>query len=95
MTLAILWTDEAVYTFDKIVEFIENGWGEKPTKKFVKQTEKILKSISHQPYLFKASSLENVRQGYITKQTSFFYEVHSTHLILLFFWDNRQQPIVE
>lgn len=94
MSLSIFWTEEATNTFDSIVQFIEAEWGENSTKKFIRKTDKVLKSISAQPYIFKASSIENVRQGFITKQTSFYYEVHSTHLILLFFWNNRQIPII-
>jgi hypothetical protein len=45
--------------------------------------------------MFKASVIDiNVRQGFITKQTSVIYEVHQTHILILYFWDNRQDPII-
>ena len=57
---------------------------------------KVLTQISHQRYIFKASSLAvNLRKGFISKQTSFFYEIHEDHIMVLYFWDNRQQPIIE
>lgn len=44
--------------------------------------------------MFKATVIDvNVRIATITKQTSLFYEVKDDHIILLFFYDNRQDPI--
>lgn len=94
MNLAIVWTNEAKTTFDDTVIQIESKWGNRSAGKFVKATYKTISSISNQPYLFKASHNENVRQAVITSQTSMFYEVHSSHIVILFFWDNRQEPIL-
>lgn len=94
MSLVILWTEEATTTFDSIVEFIYENWGEKATKKFVQKVNKVLNSISLQPYLFKASLQQNIRQGIISKQTSFYYQVHTTHITIIYFWDNRQEPLL-
>lgn len=35
----------------------------------------------------------NVRFGLITSQVSIVYKIHPNHIYLLYFWDNRQQPI--
>ncbi|MGN6640975.1 MAG: type II toxin-antitoxin system RelE/ParE family toxin [Mucilaginibacter sp.] len=85
MSLAIVWTDEATTTFDDTVIQIESKWRNPSAEKFVKAAHKIINSISNQPYLFKASHNENVRQAVITGQTSMFYEVHSSHIVILFF----------
>ncbi|MES2112954.1 MAG: hypothetical protein V4577_29665 [Bacteroidota bacterium] len=51
--------------------------------------------MSTQPYMFKASSIdEHVRIAFITKQTSQFYMITDESIHLLFFWDNRQEPIL-
>lgn len=94
MSLAIAWTDDAKQTFDDTVIQIESKWGTRSAERFVREAHKIINSISNQPYLFKASYTENVRQAFITRQTSMFYEVHSAHIVILFFWDNRQEPIL-
>ncbi len=93
MSLALIWTDEAIETFDGVVLFIENKWSKKEADKFVQRTQKILKLIADQPYMYKASLNNNVRQAIFTKQTSVFYEVHDEFITVLFFWDNRQEPI--
>ena len=94
MTLAVAWTDEAKETFEHIVSQIEAKWGSRSTEKFVKEAHKTINTLTTQPYIFKASPAENIRQAIITRQTSMFYEVHASHLTILFFWDNRQAPIL-
>lgn len=93
MSLAIVWTDEAQQTFDDTLFQIEAKWGERSAGKFVKETNSIINSISSQPYIYKASLTENVRQAFISRQTSMFYEIRSTYIVILYFWDNRQEPI--
>ncbi|HEY0245559.1 MAG TPA: hypothetical protein VGC01_08360 [Mucilaginibacter sp.] len=94
MNLPIAWTDDAQETFDLTVNQIENKWGGRSAAKFVRDTYKTINNISIQPYLFAASHSTNIRKAVITKQTSMFYEVHSAHISILFFWDNRQEPIL-
>lgn len=93
MSLAIVWTDEAQQTFDDTILQIEAKWGERSVGKFVKETNGIINSISSQPYIYKASLTENVRQAFISRQTSMFYEIHANYITILYFWDNRQEPM--
>lgn len=72
MNLAIFWSDEAIETFDSIVLFIEKSWTEKQVKVFVKQTRKVLMLISDQPFMYKGSINNNVRQAFISTQTSLY-----------------------
>ena len=94
MSLTVFWADEAEETFDNIVLYIESNWGERHAKKFVQHVQKVLKLISDQPQMYKASVNNNVRQAVISPQTSLYYEIHNEHITLLFFWDNRQEPIL-
>jgi len=94
MTLSVRWTDEARETFDIIVELIDTKWGFASAQKFVRSAQSTIDNISNQPYIFKASISKNIRKAYITKQTSMFYEVRNTEIILLYFWDNRQEPLL-
>lgn len=80
--------------FLAVTNLIENKWGAKQAEKFLSKTYKTIDLISKQPYLFKVSAIqENVRIGIISRQTSFFYEIQDNKIIILFFWDNRQDPI--
>ena len=93
MSLPVDWTDEATETFDSIILFIENKWSEREAATFVKRTRKIIALIADQPYMYKASLNNNVRQAVIAPQTSMFYEIHPEFITILFFWDNRQEPL--
>ena len=94
MSLEIFWTDEATETFDNIVLFIETNWTENEVSSFVKQTQNILFPISEQPYTYHRLTDGDVQQAFITKQTSMYYEIHEGYISILFFWDNRQVPIL-
>ncbi|MBD1385649.1 type II toxin-antitoxin system RelE/ParE family toxin [Mucilaginibacter rigui] len=95
MSHAIYWTDEAHETFDAIVLIIEDKWGFKQAGVFVKRVQQILSLIAEQPYLFRASITHDLRQAIISKQTSMFYEVKENSINILFFWDNRQEPLFD
>jgi plasmid stabilization system protein ParE len=95
VSLEVVFTPEARETLHSIIKFIQFRWGKKSADKFKITAIKTVKTISSQPYMFKASVIDiNVRQGFITKQTSVIYEVHQTHILILYFWDNRQDPII-
>ncbi|MFI5159693.1 MAG: type II toxin-antitoxin system RelE/ParE family toxin [Sphingobacteriales bacterium] len=94
MILEIIFTDDASEMLLSITNFIASKWGEKQAEKFLTKVYRTVDLISKQPYLFKASVIEeNVRIGIVSKQTSFFYEIQDSKIIILFFWDNRQDPI--
>ncbi|MFI5137775.1 MAG: type II toxin-antitoxin system RelE/ParE family toxin [Sphingobacteriales bacterium] len=94
MALKIVFSDVAAEMLVTIGELIENKWSKKEAYKFLEKVHKTFGLIATQPYMFKASSFdENVRIGYLSKQTSFYYEIHENEIIILFFWDNRQDPI--
>ena len=94
MTLPILWSNEAKETFDIIINYLENNWGMPIASRFISVTNQKINLISKDPYLFKSSISQNVRQTIITKHNSMFYEVHEDRIMILFFMDNRQEPII-
>ena len=95
MKLEIILTPNAEDTFLSIVSFIQEKWGVASAEKFIETTSKVLNNISQQPFIFKAYQDKDVRKGLITKQTSVVYRVLHDRIEVLFFWDNRQEPIIE
>ncbi len=79
--------------FKLTASFINQKWGDKSAEKFVEKAYKVLDTISGQPHLFKAYQENDVRKGLISKQTSVVYRIHDDRIEVLFFWDNRQEPI--
>jgi len=95
MKLAIFYTPRSKETLASVYNFILDKFGLKPANKFASKIEKIIELIAHHPFMFKASTIDyDVRIGLISKQTSLFYRLTGTSVHLLFFWDNRQEPIM-
>jgi plasmid stabilization system protein ParE len=78
---------------DEILNYIEVKFGVVAAKKFIEKTDSILKAVSGQPYVYKASpSKAKIRKATINMQGSLFYEIKAKHIQLLYFWDNRRKP---
>ena len=94
MALKIVFSADALEILLSIINQIENNWGSGQSDKFLEKVHKTLDLTAKNPYMFKASSIEeDVRKGLISKQTSFFYEIRENEIIILFFWDNRQETM--
>lgn len=94
MSLEIRWSIEAEITFDAIYQFVYSQWDLKQAEKLKVQTLKVLEQIALHPHLFRESEIKNVRKALISKHTSLFYEISEETILLVFFWDNRQNPVI-
>jgi plasmid stabilization system protein ParE len=96
MSLPVVFSPSARKSFLSIIQTIQEKWGKKSSDKFKVISVRILKNLSLQPNMFKASTLaSNIRKGTISKQTSFLYQIHEDRIEVLFFIDNRQEPLIE
>jgi plasmid stabilization system protein ParE len=85
MSLEIVFSPLALDTLVSIAESINAKWGKKTSDSFKALVAKTLRTLSSQPYLFKASGLApEKRKGTLSKQTSFFYQIHQNHIEILF-----------
>jgi plasmid stabilization system protein ParE len=92
--MRVVWSANAEFTFDVIVNYIEEKFGVAATKKFIGKVDAVIFSISKQPYIYKSSSFnKKVRKATINKQCSLFYEVNNQTVLLAYFWNNRQEPL--
>jgi plasmid stabilization system protein ParE len=94
MKFEVILTPKAKDTFLATILFIRFKWGDNSADKFVERTYAVLDTIAQQPLLFKAYQGNNVRKGLITKHTSIIYRVNNNRIEVLFFWDNRQEPVL-
>ncbi|WP_159475446.1 type II toxin-antitoxin system RelE/ParE family toxin [Dyadobacter sp. 3J3] len=94
MRYEIILTQTAIETYEAIFEQIQTGWGDKVAGKFEVKMFEVLHQISQTPLIFKSIvEKATVRKGLINKNCSFFYEVNGNEILILFFWDNRQDPL--
>ncbi len=92
----IVFSEEANSTFKDIQEQILNRFGDKEVKIFEKKVLKTLNLMAKFPYSFGLiHEVSNVRKGFIHKNCSIFYQVQESQIEVLFFWDNRQNPMTE
>jgi plasmid stabilization system protein ParE len=94
MIYLIIYSPEALETFEDIIAQIKNRWGDKYVDEFKQRTVKVIETIQRSPFIKQAIETNvNVRRAVIHKNCSVFYEVRGTTIDILFFWDNRQDPI--
>ena len=93
MKLQIHWSDNAKHSFRAIISQIESKWSEKEVAKFVKKSFNVLETISNSPLIYQSTQYKDVRRAVITKQTSVLYKINDDFIEVLFFWDNRQEPL--
>ena len=94
MALKIYWSQKATQKFDEIIDYLEEHWGERAKKLFIKKTFDFLDILEAYPEI---GSLERptlqVRAFVLVKQITLFYQVKKTKIVLLNFYDTRQNPI--
>jgi plasmid stabilization system protein ParE len=89
----ISWSKEANQNLDSIIEYLEFNWTKKQTTNFFEKLEKRLVLISKNPQSFPALEFnKSVRKSVLTTQTSIFYEIKNEEVVILFLFDNRQNP---
>ncbi|MBU2445136.1 MAG: type II toxin-antitoxin system RelE/ParE family toxin [Bacteroidetes bacterium] len=91
MALEIYWSKRADKKFDKILEYLLVEWGERITGTFVKKVYDFLDILSEFPEIGTIENKEKGIRGFtIVKQINIFYKVSGYTIIILDFFDNRQ-----
>lgn len=94
MHFDVIFSNEAIDTFESIGQQIEAKWGEKELLEFRKRAYKVIEIIGKFPLIFPVvNKTQNVRKAFIHKNCPMFYIPGETYIEVLFFWDNRQDPI--
>ena len=96
MSYEVILAPTAVETFDAIYNQNEFRFGKNIARQFYRRVIHILDTISNTPFIFRGTRENpNVRKGWVHKNCSVFYEVAGNQVHVLFFWDNRQDPLME
>lgn len=93
MALIIYWSKKADEKLDQILVYLEDEWGENVTRAFVRKIYDFLDILSEFPEIGTLENAErNIRGFVIVKQLTVFYKIKDDKIILLNFFDNRQNP---
>ncbi|MEO7211287.1 MAG: hypothetical protein ABIX36_00690 [Mucilaginibacter sp.] len=91
----LIFTTQANETFDLMQEQIGAMWGENSVKEFDERVYYMLELISKSPFIYEAlPKYPNIRKAPIHRNSSMFYKINETEVIILFFWDNWQDPML-
>ncbi len=92
MVRSIIWTKRANRKFNEIIEFLEVEWNPTVVKNFVVRTYSIIELLAEWPYLGTLENSEHRIRGFrLTKHNKLFYRVTKKEIVVLNFFDNRQQ----
>lgn len=93
MVKTITWNRRASNSFNSIINYLQNEWGYAVTRNFVIRTYQIIDLLASNPEMGHIENFEKQIRGFvITKHTTLFYRIEDEKLILLNFFDNRQDP---
>ena len=93
--MKIRWTITASQSYFSILDYLTKSWSKKEVISFIDEVNTLLDQICHHPKMFQESSHKRqVRKGFVTKDVSLYYRYRpdKKEIVLLTFWDNRQNP---
>jgi len=94
MIAEIVYTETYKFTLTALINNVEGGYGTPSAEKLLNRIDGIVKKIVINPYLFQAIPMDDrFRRAVISRQSSLVYEVAETRIILLYIFDNRQDPV--
>jgi len=90
MAERIVWTIRARKSFNRIISFLEEEWGERVTANFVRRAYDIIELLAEHPSLGSLEKADEQIRGFpITEHNRLFYRVTEDGIILLNFFDTR------
>ena len=88
----IVWTNTAAKQRRQILKYwTERNQSTAFAEKLIEITAKHLKVISKNPEAFKETEFDNLRESAMG-HFSLYYKITETQIIVMAFWDNRQDP---
>jgi hypothetical protein len=91
--MEVVYTDTYKITLAAVINNVEKSHGALSAEKLLDRIDGIVQKIIINPYLFQAIPIDTrYRRAVISRQSSLVYEVTETKIILLYIFDNRQEP---
>ena len=95
MSFEIKFSPKAIKTFDAVVIQLSQRWGDKFVNKFKNKVSKSLDIIADAPFLYPiAPENTGLRKCILHKNCSMFYRINNEFIEVVYFWDNRQDPLI-
>ena len=88
----VIWTPKAYSSMEQNIIYLRKHWPGFVLNDFLRDVDQSIKIIQAQPYSGSETTLRNVRKLLVVKQIYLFYEIDSTTIALLLFFNNYQNP---
>jgi plasmid stabilization system protein ParE len=89
--MRIVWTKRARGRFSEILDYIKLKFGDTARQSFVTRTKDFTRLLYEFPEIGTLEIPEKKLRGFqLTRQTRVFYRIKNDHIILLTFFDSRQ-----
>lgn len=90
--MEIIWTDRALYSYDKNIAYLLDEWTMEVALKFIKKVEEGEKCLIINPNLGRFDEELKLNKLLIVEQIFLFYEIDDGYIVLIDFWNNFQKP---
>ena len=95
MSLPVRFSGRAEETYEATIEQLDTRWGQKFVDEFELKVAKSIRLISESPTLYPFADFGmDVHKCVLHKNCSMLYRIRPTHITILYFWDNRQEPLL-
>lgn len=88
----IVWSAQAIESFEKIIAYLKENWTEKEIKKFIKILENQISIIKDHPLSFPKSQFVQIRKSVLSKHITLYYKIVEDVVYIVTIFDNRQSP---
>ncbi len=93
MARQVVWNKKAIIKFEEIVEYLVEEVSETAAIKFVKKVDDLIEKLNKYPEIGRRTkNKKTVRQYKIDKYKNIYYRKYGRKLLIVFFFDERQNP---
>jgi len=89
--MEVVWTEVALETFFKVVDYLYDHWSNKEIETFEKNVDELIEKIASFNQICPESKLFGYRKCVIDEHNSLIYYVENNTLLLVTFIDNRSK----
>src|SRR5687768_16802555 len=91
--MKVIWSPEAEVTFSQNISYLEENWSYAVIQNFFQRTEEAIALIAKTPPAFPVvNKRKRIHKCVLVKQISLYYQITETHVFLITFWNNYQDP---
>lgn len=93
MAVPIIWSQNSIYDFERIINYLKNNWSERIALDFEYKLYNKVELLANQPLIGKTSaSFNTIKSILITKHNRLYYQLTDLGLEVLNILDTRQNP---